>query len=244
MEQRTIPVVVILIVLAGLGGYCWYAQATAPDPNQLELSGNIEATQIKVAAQTGGQIKGLKTGEGKDVKKDSTLVVLDSSLLGLQLDQAKAALNAATLSGNPAQANLAQQNVNLAEQNLKRATITAPSKGTVLDLPYNVGETVNMGSVVATVADLGKVTLVVYVPEDKIGRISLDQDVDVGTDSFPSRTFTGTITKISDQAEFTPANIQTKEQRVNLVFAVTISLDNPDHKLKPGMPADATITLK
>ncbi|MFA5866669.1 MAG: efflux RND transporter periplasmic adaptor subunit [Actinomycetota bacterium] len=244
MKQRIIPVVIILVVLLALGGYWWYAQATAPDPNQLQLSGNIEAIQIKVAAQTGGQVKELKTGEGKDVKRGATLVVLDDSLLQLQLDQAKAAYNAAALSGNAAQANLTQQNVNLAEQNLKRATVTAPSKGTVLDLPYNVGELVNAGSVVATVADLAKVTLVVYVPEDKIGRISLDQEVDVATDSFPNRTFTGKITKISDQAEFTPANIQTKEQRVNLVFAVTISLSNSDHKLKPGMPADATITLK
>jgi multidrug resistance efflux pump len=244
MKQRIIPIVIILVVLASLGGYWLYARATAPDPNQLQLSGNIEATQIKVAAQAGGQIKELKTSEGKNVNKGATLVVLDDSLLGLQLDQAKATLNVATLSGNAAQANLAQQNVNLAEQNLKRATITAPSKGTVLGLPYNVGELVGAGSVVATVADLGKVMLVVYVPEDKVGRISLDQDVDVFTDSFPTKTFTGTITKIADQAEFTPANIQTKEQRVNLVFAVTISLSNLDHKLKPGMPADATITLR
>jgi HlyD family secretion protein len=244
MKQRIIPIVIVLVVLASLGGYWWYAQATAPDPNQLELSGNIEATLIKVAAQAGGQVKELKTSEGKTVQKGATLVVLDDSLLGLQLDQAKAALNVASLSGNAAQANLAQQNVNLAEQNLKRATITAPSKGTVLSLPYNVGELVGASSVVATVADLGKVTLVVYVPEDKVGRISLDQDVDVFTDSFPNKTFTGTITKIADQAEFTPANIQTKEQRVNLVFAVTISLSNLDHKLKPGMPADATITLR
>jgi multidrug efflux pump subunit AcrA (membrane-fusion protein) len=244
MKQRIIPIVIILAVLAGLGGYWWYAQATAPDPNQLELSGNIEATQIKVAAQAGGQIKAFKTTEGKDVKKGATLALLDDSLLQLQLDQAKAALNAATLSGNAAQANLAQQNVNLAEQNLKRATVTSPAKGTVLDLPYNVGELVNTGNIVAIVADLDQVTLVVYVPEDKIGRISLDQEVDVFTDSFPNKTFAGTIKKISDQAEFTPANIQTKEQRVNLVFAVTISLKNADHKLKPGMPADATITLK
>ncbi len=244
MKQRIIPVVIILVVLAALGGYWWYAQAKAPDPNQLQLSGNIEAVQIKVSAQTGGQVKELKTAAGEDVKKGATLVVLDDSLLQVQLDQAKAAFNAAALAGNAAQANLTQQNVNLAEQNLKRATVTAPSKGTVLDLPYNVGELVNAGSIVATVADLDKVTLVVYVPEDKIGRISLDQEVDVSTDSFPNRTFTGKITKISDQAEFTPANIQTKEQRVNLVFAVTISLSNGDHYLKPGMPADATITLK
>jgi multidrug resistance efflux pump len=244
MSKRIIPIVIILLVLAGLGGYWWYAQATAPDPNQLVLSGNIEATQIKVSAQAGGQVSDLKTEEGKEVKKGAKLVILDSSLLGLQVDQANAALNVAVLSGNAAQINLAQQNVNVAEQNLKRATVTAPAKGTVLDLPYNKGELVNAGSIVATMADLDKVTLVVYVPEDKVGRISLDQEVDVKTDSFPNKTFTGTIIKIADQAEFTPASIQTKEQRVNLVFAVTVSLANGGHRLKPGMPADATVTLK
>lgn len=243
--KRFIPVIIILVVvLAAAGGYWWYTQATAPNPNQLVLSGNIEATRVNVSAQASGQVSDLKTEEGKDVKKGATLVILDNSLLGLQLDQAKAAFNVAQLSGNAAQINLAQQNVNVAEQNLKRATITAPVKGTVIDLPYNKGELANAGSVVATLADLNNVTLVVYIPEDKVGRISLDQDVDVHTDSFPNKTFSGTIKKISDQAEFTPASVQTKEQRVNLVFAVTISLGNSGHKLKPGMPADATITLK
>ena len=74
------------------------------------------------------------------------------------------------------------------------------------------------------------------------GKLSLGQEVDVFVDSFPGEAFTGNITHISDRAEFTPKNVQTKEERVNTVFAVKIKLDNPDQKLKPGMPADAILS--
>lgn len=244
MHKRAIPFVIVLLVLVGLGGYYWYSTANAADPNKLELSGNIEATRINVAAETTGRILELKAENGAEVKKGDTLALLDSTLLGLQFDQAQAALTAAQLSGNPVQTALAQANFNLAEYNLKRATVISPIDGTVIDRPFNVGEMAAAASTVYTIADLTKVTLTVYVPEASIGKIKLNDSVDVTTDSFNGDTFKGTITKIAEKAEFTPASIQTKEQRVNMVFAVTISLDNGDSKLKPGMPADATIKLR
>lgn len=244
MKRRVIPMVIILLVLAGLGGYYWYSTANAADPNKLALSGNIEATRINVAAETTGRILELKAENGATVKKGDTLALLDSTLLGLQYDQAKAALAAAGVAGNPVQIALAQANFNLAEYNLKRATVVSPIDGTVIDRPFNAGEMAAAGTALYTIADLTKVTLTVYVPEASIGKIKLNDNVDVATDSFNGDTFKGTITKIAEKAEFTPASIQTKEQRVNLVFAVTITLDNADGKLKPGMPADATISLK
>jgi HlyD family secretion protein len=243
MKHRIVPMVIIVLVLAGLGGYYWYTNANAADPNKLELSGNIEVTRINVAAETTGRILELKADNGAEVKKGDTLATLDSTLLGLQFDQSQTALDAAKLSGNAVQIALAQANFNLAEYNLKRATVVSPIDGTVIDRPFNAGEMAAAGSALFTVADLTKVTLVVYVPEASIGKIKLNDSVDVKTDSF-TETFKGTITKIAEKAEFTPASIQTKEQRVNLVFAVTVSLDNPDSKLKPGMPADATINLR
>jgi hypothetical protein len=63
----------------------------------------------------------------------------------------------------------------------------------------------------------------------------------VQVDSFPDRTFTGTVSHIAQQAEFTPKNVQTEKERVNMVFAVKVRLPNPGHLLKPGMPADAFI---
>ncbi|OQY18667.1 MAG: hypothetical protein B6I34_10435 [Anaerolineaceae bacterium 4572_32.1] len=103
------------------------------------------------------------------------------------------------------------------------------------------GELAAPGATLLTLGDLDKVTLTVYVPEDKLGQVYLGQDVQVRVDSFPERTFIGTVTAIAHEAEFTPRNVQTQEERVNMVFAVDVDIPNSDHALKPGLPADAVI---
>jgi len=91
------------------------------------------------------------------------------------------------------------------------------------------------------VADLDQVTLQIFVPTSKIGHVKLGQEAIVKVDSFPEREFRGRVVYIADRAEFTPKNVQTQEDRVQTVFAVKLQLDNPEHLLKPGMPADATL---
>jgi HlyD family secretion protein len=83
-----------------------------------------------------------------------------------------------------------------------------------------------------------------YVPETDVGRVRIGQAAAVSVDAFPGRTFAGSVTEIASQAEFTPKNVQTREERVKLVFGVKIEVDNPGGDLKPGMPADAVITVK
>jgi len=85
------------------------------------------------------------------------------------------------------------------------------------------------------------VTLVIYIPENRIGQVQVGQEVEVQVDSFPGRVFVGQVQNIAGEAEFTPRNVQTQEERVNLVFAVKVRIPNPDGALKPGMPADATV---
>ena len=97
------------------------------------------------------------------------------------------------------------------------------------------------GATLLTLGDLDEATLTVYVPEDKLGQVKIGQQVEVYVDSFPERTFIGTVVAIAQEAEFTPRNVQTKEERVNMVFAVEVNIPNPDHALKPGLPADAVI---
>jgi multidrug resistance efflux pump len=92
-----------------------------------------------------------------------------------------------------------------------------------------------------SIANLDEVTLVVYIPENRIGQVQLGQEVEVQVDSFPDRVFVGHVASIAGEAEFTPRNVQTQEERVNLVFAVKVRIPNPNHALKPGMPADATM---
>ena len=92
-----------------------------------------------------------------------------------------------------------------------------------------------------TVADLNKLTLTVYVPQNRLGQVYIDQPVRITINSFPDRAFTGHVSRIADRAEFTPRNVATQEERVNLVFAVEIAVTNQDGVLKPGMPADVVI---
>ena len=92
-----------------------------------------------------------------------------------------------------------------------------------------------------TLGELDRVTLTVYVPEDQLGQVNIGQKVAVHVDSFPGRTFEGSVVAIADQAEFTPRNVQTQKERVNTVFAVDVRIPNSDHALKPGLPADAVI---
>lgn len=100
------------------------------------------------------------------------------------------------------------------------------------------------GFSIITLSELDPVTLTVYIPENKIGLVKLGQAASVTIDSYPGQSFTGKVTFISPQAEFTPKNVQTVEERAKTVFATKISLSNPEQKLKPGMPADATIAVQ
>jgi len=118
--------------------------------------------------------------------------------------------------------------------------IVAPIGGTVTSIAVHEGEVAAKGATLLTIADLQQVTLTVYVPEDRIGLISVGQVAQVTVDSFPGRAFEGLVEHIADQAEFLPRNVSTQEERVNLVFAVDIRIRNEGGELKPGMPADAS----
>ncbi|MEN4012490.1 MAG: efflux RND transporter periplasmic adaptor subunit [Bellilinea sp.] len=141
-----------------------------------------------------------------------------------------------------AEAGLAQAQAILNGINLQiaKATVTSPIDGVLLTRNLETGETVSPGSTLMTIGQLEEVELVVYIPEDSYGEIYLGEKVEVRVDSFPGETFNGTVAHISDQAEFTPRNVQTVEGRRATVYAVKLLVPNPDLKLKPGMPADVT----
>jgi multidrug efflux pump subunit AcrA (membrane-fusion protein) len=152
------------------------------------------------------------------------------------LDQAQSAAAQAKIAINQAQANL-----DLVDAQIAKTTVTAPVDGVILTRAAEPGSVVNAGGVMLTLGRLDALTITVYVPEDRIGEVSLGQ---VAVDSFPGVTFNATVTFIADQAEFTPRNVQTVEGRKNTVFAVKLKLDNASGKLKPGMPADVTFSQK
>jgi len=125
---------------------------------------------------------------------------------------------------------------------VRDCAITAPTRGTITLRAVEPGELVGIGTNVVRLTYLDKVKLTIYVNEAELGRIALGEKADVSIDSFDKgRTFPGTVVYISPVAEFTPKNVQTKEERTKLVFAVKMEVANPDGALKPGLPADARI---
>jgi HlyD family secretion protein len=134
---------------------------------------------------------------------------------------------------------VAKAALDTAQLQLDNTTIKAPISGVILVKAIEPGELATIGTPIVTMADLSVVKLTVYLAEQNVGKVSLGEAVDVSVDSYPDRKFTGKITYISDQAEFTPKSIQTKEERTTQVFGIKIEIPNPDRKLKPGMPADA-----
>ncbi len=132
----------------------------------------------------------------------------------------------------------------VSEERLKDTELYAPVSGVVLRKNIELGETVNVGSPVFTIGDLENPWIKVYVREDKLGLVKLGQKAEVKVDSYPNKTYEGSVTFISSEAEFTPKNVQTQEERVKLVFGVKVSVKNINDELKPGMPADVKILLK
>ncbi len=140
-----------------------------------------------------------------------------------------------------AQVQQAEAALGLLEVQRDKLTLYAPRNGLITTRNVHVGETARPGNTLMTLADLSEVTLKVFVPETQIGLVKLGQRVQVTVDSYPGQVFEGQVSYISPRAEFTPKNVQTKEERVNTVFAVKVAIPNPDMRLKPGMPADAVV---
>ena len=120
--------------------------------------------------------------------------------------------------------------------------IVAPSDGTVLATVAHSGEIAAPGSTLLSLADLSELRLTVYVAENRLGHVALQQEVQVEVDAFPGRKFAGRIAHISDHPQYTPRNVATKDERVNTVYAVEIRLPNAEGLLTPGMPADVLLS--
>jgi multidrug efflux pump subunit AcrA (membrane-fusion protein) len=123
----------------------------------------------------------------------------------------------------------------------QKLVVEAPIPSLVVARPVHVGEVAAPGAPLMTLANLDSVTLTIYVPEAELGMVQIGAAASVTVDAYPDRVFAGTVTYIANEAEFTPKNVQTRDERASMVFAVRIQVPNPDHALKPGMPADALI---
>jgi multidrug resistance efflux pump len=234
------------------------AKAAKDNTNLVDAAQKIlDATQSELDTAQQSYNKMLSTSAATDVleararlstaqaRLDNANDAYDQLLTGddsVQVQVAQTGIDQAKSAVTQAQAALAQAQaaVKLLDVQIAKTTVSAPTGGIVLSRPQNPGEITAAGATVVEIGSLDQVKLTVYIPEDQYGKIKLGQAVKIAVDSFQGRTFTGSVTLISNQAEFTPRNVQTVESRSTTVYAVEISINNPQHDLKDGMPADAT----
>lgn len=161
-------------------------------------------------------------------------------LLTLQTGADSPAVISAAKELDKAKSALAQAEASLAlvDAQITKLTVSAPMSGVVLTRNVEPGEFIQPGATTLTLGNINELTITVYIPENRYGEISLGQSAEVMVDSFPGEVFTAAVIQIADKAEFTPRNVQTVEGRSSTVFAIKLRVQDPQSKLKIGMPAD------
>ena len=327
--KKRVKILVPIIVLALIaGGYLFYAKRQI-NPNQIQVSGNIETTTVATGFKIAGHVAQRMVDEGESVQKGQLIASLETADIQLEVANAKAQLLAAQVTFSrlsngarsqeilaaqaaersaeadkqnaaveyqrmqqlfidsaisaqdrdrsrtaykmasaradqvaqqlslvlegprreeielaAAKVEQAKQQRELAKTKLTYARIAAPLDGVVLSKNIEAGEYVSPGTPVVTIGDLNQVWLKAYISETDLGKVKLGQKVSVTTDTYHGKTYSGKISFIASEAEFTPKNIQTSAERVKLVYRIKIVIENAAHELKPGMPADAIIDLR
>ncbi len=198
---------------------------------QLDILLEMRDNPIAAQAEVDAALTQYEIAQAKVAQAQAHLEALKAGATEYQLDMARAQVQ-------EAEANLA-----VLEVQRGKMTLRAPRAGIILERIADRGEMVAPGAPLLKLADLDRVTLTVYVPETEIGRVKVGQEAQIEVDSYPGRRFAGHVTFIASEAEFTPQNVQTKEQKASLVFGVKIEIPNPEHLLRPGMPADAYIEV-
>jgi HlyD family secretion protein len=195
-------------------------------------TGKVVSQQLDIKAAALGLAKAklLEDQAYLDVLKGGPILAGASGTGVVQLQQARINIQ------------VAQANLDLLDAQIDKTTVLAPVDGVVMTRNADPGSVVNAGAALVTLARLDELSITVYVPEDRVGEVNLGQSAEVTVDSFPGTVFKATVTYISDQAEFTPRNVETVSGRKNTVFAIKLKLVDTSESLKPGMPADVTFS--
>ena len=252
-----------IIILAIAFGSWFYFFRNKEIEGILEASGQVRGTEITISSRIAGRVERLSIKEGQTVGEGEMIAKISSDEIEAQLEQAEAsALDVkakekeyqrllderdrikASYEAIKNQIDSAIAKVKEIEATLKDTNIYAPSKGTIINRLAEEGELVGVGAPIALLIDLSDIYIKIYIPEKDIGKIRLGNPARIYADAFPDKFFEGSITEISQKAEFTPKEVHMKEERTKLVFGVKVGIENPEGYLKPGMPADVKIRWK
>jgi HlyD family secretion protein len=254
------PVIAAAVLLTILG--IWLVPKLFRNTSGISASGTVEITEVDVSSRISSRVTSLAKDEGQEVKKGETMAMLDDSIVAAQKDAAGAVFNNVsdtyTRSKNlfasqsiseqqydsarsayvSAQAQLKQAQVMLDE-----ATVKAPWSGIILKKHVEEGELVSPGSPLFTIGDLSVAKVTIYLPLKEMTLIKYGMKALVEIDALKGKKFEGKVTFISGEAEFTPKNVQTQDERIKEVFEVQVTVPNPEGILKPGIPADVDIKI-
>ncbi len=174
-------------------------------------------------------------------QRDLAATALKQSTAALARDKALVMVDRRSIEQAAASVKSAEETLAMARLNLTYTTLAAPFDGVILVRQAELGELAVPGAPIVTLADLDHVWLRAYINETDIGRVRLGAKASVSIDSRPGKHYGGRISFISSAAEFTPKSVETHAERVTLVYRIKIDIDNPEHELVPGLPADAEI---
>jgi HlyD family secretion protein len=285
------------------------------DRTSISATGTIEATEITLSAQAGGQVKHIAADEGDIVRIGDTLLIIDNTDWGYQLQQtrggyemAEAQFRLALKGAREEDVIQSEANYQNAEDDVKRmeelfrvksisekqlddartrftisqqiwektkrgsrqeeidaararrdqtkaqmaslqkkvndCVVTSQAAGTITKRFVEQGELASTGMALYRVSDYSTMDITIYVSESNLPKVKLNQKAMVTIDAFQKKEYEGKVTFISSTAEFTPKNIQTKDERTKLVFSVKVKVPNPDGTLKAGIPADVTLRVE
>ena len=217
---------------------------TAAELTHHEIRAQIQLAEDRISAAR-ARLKSLKIEKEsaeRNLKKIANLVPAGGATQNQKEDlEDRIRVIEANIAGASSDIKSAGSQRDLLLENLKNEYLISPLTGKVLLRSAEPGEIAKPGQTVLTIIDNRKLEIKVYIPEKYLGRVKIGQDVGIAIDSFEDEVFPGIVASISEKAEFTPKNIQTKEERVKTVYAVTISSGNHGGILKPGMPCDVLI---
>jgi len=218
-------------------------------PRELEVAQTALKTATEDVAAAEAALAGAEERAADARLGSGRITVKEEEIATLRAEEARAKTlvtwNAAAIAERDAAVAAAEAAKQEIQSILDDLTIIAPSDGVVLTRMVEQGEVVAPGAALLEVVDLDRLYLKVYVPEVQIGRIRIGAEARIYTDAFPETPVAAAVGYVASQAEFTPKEVQTPDERVKLVFAVKLYLkENPERRFTPGLPADAVIRWK
>jgi HlyD family secretion protein len=211
-------------------------------------SGTLEATKVDLSSRLSSALATVSVQEGDHVSENQELVkfVCDdtkvtSDLANINFNRNERLFKAGTVSQETM--DQVKNRKDDADVHMSWCQITSPISGTVLSRYHEPGEWVVPGIKILTLANIRNIWAFIYVPQPDVAKLKPGMKLTAKLPEMPTRTFSGTILKINDEAEFTPKNVQTRQERERLVYGVKVSFlgANDDETLKPGMTIEITL---